>query len=98
MLIVARLAGAATPVRAQPQQSEDGAESLVRHYGPYKVRVEAALILGRLRQARSVPALIVGLNDQHPAVRASSARSLGLIGAPDARDPLLAALHDPVPT
>jgi len=87
---------AAAPARAQEPRIDDVEESLV-HDSSYKVRVEAALILGKLRQQRSVPALVAGLRDGHPAVRASSARSLGLIGAPIARDALAAALHDPVP-
>ena len=56
------------------------------------------MILGKLRQQRSVPALIAAARDSHPAVRASSVRSLGLIGAPAGRDAVVAALHDPVPT
>ena len=68
------------------------------HDSSYKVRVEAALILGRLRQQRSVPALILAARDGHPAVRASAVRSLGLIGAPAGRDAVVTAMRDPVPT
>src|SRR5262245_4116078 len=91
------LSAAAASARAQAPQIEDVEESLV-HDPSYKVRVEAALILGRLRQQRSIPALVVAARDTHPAVRGSSVRALGLIGAPTARDTVLAALHDPVPS
>jgi hypothetical protein len=83
------------PARAEAPLIEDVEESLVRDPS-YKVRVEAALILGKLRQHRSVPALMLAAKDGHPAVRASSVRALGLIGAPTARDTVVAALHDPV--
>ncbi len=72
---------------------EDVEQSLGRDRS-YKVRVDAALVLGRLRQDRSVPALIGALRDGHPAVRATAARSLGLIGNPDARGPLTRAMQD----
>jgi HEAT repeat protein len=97
VVLLLLLSVAAAPARAQAPQIEDVEESLVRDPS-YKVRVEAALILGRLRQHRSVPALVAGTKDTHPAVRASSVRSLGLVGAPIARDAVIAALHDPVPT
>src|SRR5215471_17245719 len=90
------LAGGA-PARAQGPQIEDVEDSLL-HDPSFKVRVEAALVLGKLREQRSVPVLIAAARDPHPAVRASSVRSLGLIGAPAARDTVTAALRDPVPT
>ena len=94
---LATLALTAASARAQTAQIEDVEESLIRDPS-YKVRVEAALILGKLRQQRSVPALIAAARDSNPAVRASSVRALGLIGAPAGRDTVVAALHDPVPT
>jgi hypothetical protein len=60
----------------------------------YKVRVEAALVLGRLHQIRSIPVLISALRDASPAVRATAARSLGLLGSPLGRDAVVAAQHD----
>jgi len=72
---------------------EDVEQSLVQDRS-YKVRVEAALILGRLKDARSVPALISALRDSHPAVRATAAQALGRIGDPSAREPLLRAHQD----
>jgi hypothetical protein len=100
LLHVAMLSVGAVPARAQAPRIDDVEESLV-HDSSYKVRVEAALVLGKLRQTRSVPVLIAAARDPHPAVRASAVHSLGLFGAPagrDARDAVMAALHDPVHT
>src|SRR4051812_37169167 len=59
------LALAAGPASAQPPRIEDVEDSLL-HDPSYKVRVEAALILGKLREQRSVPALIAAAHDGHP--------------------------------
>jgi hypothetical protein len=86
----------AMSVRADAQteaQVQDVEESLA-HDSSYKIRVEAALVLGRLHQVRSIPVLTDALRDPSPAVRASAARSLGLIGSPLARDAVVAAQHD----
>ena len=91
------LAITGAPARAQAPRIDDVEESLV-HDPSYKVRVDAALILGKLHQERSLPALIAGARDAQPAVRAASVRALGLVGAPGGRDTVVAALHDPVPT
>jgi len=72
-------------------------EDALGHDRSYKVRVDAALVLGRLRESRSIPALIGALKDPNPTVRASAARSLGQIGSPIARDAVAKALLDPVP-
>src|SRR6266496_1728548 len=96
-MALALLAAAAVPAFAQAPQIQDVEDSLV-HDPSYKVRVDAALILGKLHQQHSLPALIVAAKDPHPAVRATAVRSLGLIGDPAGRDAVLAALHDPVPT
>ena len=96
-IAMALLAGAADPAFAQAPQIRDVEDSLV-HDPSYKVRVEAALILGKLHQQHSLPVLIVASKDPHPAVRATAVRSLGLIGDPGGRDAVLAALHDQSPT
>jgi HEAT repeat protein len=96
-MLGASLAITPAPARAEVPQIEDVEESLVRDPS-YKVRVDAALILAKLRQQRSLPALIAGTKDGHPAVRAASVRALGLTGGPGAREAVVPALHDPTHT
>jgi hypothetical protein len=95
MLVAGQVAAGARPVRAAPRIDE--VEEALGHDRSYKVRVEAALILGRLRQTRSIPALIGALKDSNPAVRASAAQALGAIGSPIARDAVAKAAADPAP-
>jgi hypothetical protein len=86
-----------TAVRAAREvKIEDVEESLARD-SSFKVRVGAALILGRLHQVRSVPALVGALRDPEPGVRATAAESLGEIGSILPREALVAALNDPEP-
>lgn len=47
----------------------------------YKVRVQAALLLGKLGDKAAAPALIAALSDENKMVRAIAAQSLGAIGA-----------------
>jgi hypothetical protein len=83
-------------VQAGHPRIEDVEDSLA-HDRSFKVRVDAALVLGRLRQTRSIPALIGALRDPNAAVRASAAQALGMIGSPVARDAVLKASQDPSP-
>jgi hypothetical protein len=95
LLVAGAVAAAPRPVRASARIEE--VEDALAHDRSYKVRVDAALVLGRLRQTRSIPALIGALKDKDAAVRASAAQSLGRIGSPIARDALAKVLGDPVP-
>lgn len=88
--------GGSSPFAVNGASIGEVEDSLV-HDGSYKVRVHAALVLGRLRQPRSVPALLAAVRDAHPAVRATAARSLGLIGGAGAREAVTAATRDPSP-
>jgi hypothetical protein len=64
----------------------------------YKVRVQAALVLGKLGDAGAVSCLSRGLADQNRTVRAMSAQALGQIGDAGAADSLRAlAKRDPDP-
>ena len=54
----------------------------------YKVRVQAALVLGKLGDARAVQPLIKALGDQNKSVRGIAASALGQLGDPVAVDPL----------
>ena len=84
--------------RARDVRIEDVEQSLLRDPS-YRVRVGAALVLGRLRKPHSVPFLIRALgNDANPAVRASAATSLGQIRDPAAHDALVRAQQDASPT
>lgn len=61
-----------------------------------KVRVQAALVLGRAGDARATPFLIRAMTDDVSAtVRAMAAQSLGAVGDERARAPLEAAEGDP---
>jgi hypothetical protein len=62
-----------------------------------KVRVQAALVLGRTHDPRAVPFLVKALADPRPTVRAMAAKALGDIGDPSARVPLEVATHDDAP-
>jgi hypothetical protein len=62
----------------------------------YKVRVQAALVLGKLGDAKAVPCLLRALGDQNKTVRAMSAQALGQIGDGSAVDALKTLLkQDP---
>jgi len=62
----------------------------------YKVRVQAALVLGKLGDAKAVACLTRALADQNKTVRAMSAQALGQIGDASALDSLRTLLkQDP---
>jgi hypothetical protein len=96
-LLVAGLVGTANARSVRAAAHIEDVEDALAHDRSYKVRVDAALVLGRLRQTRSIPALIGALRDPNPAVRANAARSLGRIGSPIARDAVAKSLVDPAP-
>jgi hypothetical protein len=82
--------GAAAWAGGRPR-IEDIEQSLARDPS-YRVRVSAALVLGKLGEPRSVPALLAALHDGHPAVRATAAASLGKISDPTSAGEVRAAL------
>ncbi len=61
----------------------------------YKVRVQAAVILGKIHDPRSGPALITALSDANESVRGVAATSLGRLGDRAAADALQRATNDP---
>ncbi|MFQ5664639.1 MAG: HEAT repeat domain-containing protein, partial [Terriglobia bacterium] len=67
------------------------AELIARRSGLERAR--AALLLGRLRQPRTVRLLAGLLDDSSADVRLAAVRALGLIGTTAAAEPLLALLH-----
>jgi hypothetical protein len=54
----------------------------------YKVRVQAALVLGKLGDTSAVPSLIRALADQNSTVRGIAASALGQLGDGSASEPL----------
>jgi hypothetical protein len=95
-LLVA-LAMPPTAASARPAPRIEDVEQSLLYDPSYKVRVDAALVLGRLRQQRSVTPLIAALQDSQPAVRASAVRALGFIPTPGSREAVMASLRDPAP-
>lgn len=87
--LAAALAAAPLAVRAAAPQvkPEELCKALVEDAN-YKVRVQAALVLGRLGDKSAVPSLIKALSDTNKTVRAISAQALGQLGAPVAADAL----------
>jgi HEAT repeat protein len=60
----------------------------------YKVRVQAALVLGKLGDRRAVPALTQALHDENETVRGVAASALGQLGEEGARAALEEARGD----
>ena len=60
----------------------------------YKVRAQAAIVLGNLNDPRGVPLLLGALRDREAAVRIVAASSLGKLGDPSALDGLRASMAD----
>lgn len=85
-LLVAVLALAALPAGAAGKV-EELSKALVED-ASYKVRVQAALLLGKLGDKAAVPALTRALGDENKTVRAISAQALGQLGDGGAREAL----------
>ena len=66
---------------------------LVRHADPH-VRKFIVDILGKVNDARAIPALMAALQDRDPNVRGSAAEALGKLGAREAVPQLLRLLDD----
>ena len=87
-LVVALLLFAAA--RASADRIDDLTRALMQDPS-YKVRVQAALVLGKLNDKRAVPALIQALHDENETVRGVAATSLGRIGDKAAANALMVA-------
>jgi hypothetical protein len=86
--LVLALAGAgAARAAAPPAKVEELCRALLEDAN-YKVRVQAAIVLGRLGEPGTVPSLIKALGDANKTVRAIAAQALGQIGDAAAGDPL----------
>jgi hypothetical protein len=77
---------AAAPRAAAPREGFETAVSALRGDRSEKVRVQAALVLGRTGHDRALDPLLWALaEDGSPAVRATAARALADLGQPDPR-------------
>jgi hypothetical protein len=75
-------------VRASADKVDDLSRSLIQDPS-YKVRVQAALSLGKARDARAVHALMQALHDENETVRGVAATSLGRVGDKTAANALM---------
>jgi hypothetical protein len=81
--------------RADADKIDDLTRALMQD-SSYKVRVQAALVLGKLGDKRAVPALIQALRDENETVRGVAATSLGRMGDRSAAAALMVAVsNDP---
>jgi len=88
ILVIALLA---TPARAD---KVDDLSRMLATDPSYKVRVQAALVLGKLGDKRAVPALVKALKDSNATVRTVSCGALGRLGDSSAVGPLKEAAKD----
>jgi hypothetical protein len=89
VLLLCVFLGALTLARAAaPDAKLEELTRAVVEDSNYKVRVQAALVLGKLADPRAVPALIRALGDQNKTVRGIAAAALGQLGDPAAAEPL----------
>jgi HEAT repeat protein len=73
-----------TNVRISPAQDAQSAAADLAHAGDFRVRVSAALLLGKSRPEGARLMLEHALDDTHPAVRTAAAAALGVVGDPQA--------------
>jgi hypothetical protein len=88
MLLAARAAAIPPP---PPGKVEELCKALLEDTN-YKVRVQAALVLGRLGDSKAVGPLTTALTDANKTVRAIAAQALGQIADGAALEPLRALL------
>ena len=89
VLLCLTTAFAERPVALAASKTNDVCRTLTEDTN-YKVRVQAALVLGKLGDASAVGCLSRALTDQNKTVRAMAAQALGQIGDPTAADVLRA--------
>jgi len=77
----------ALPVAAADVQIDDLVKAVTEDSN-YKIRVQAALVLGKLADPRATRALIKALADTNKTVRGIAAQALGQVGDAIAIDPL----------
>ena len=80
-VVLVALLSLGVPLTVAADARTDRLVDLLRNSGNYRVRVQSAQSLGRIRDLETAPALITALEDRHPAVRAAAAQALGRLGA-----------------
>jgi hypothetical protein len=85
LVLTAAAAHAASPDAAKVDEL---CRAVVDTSSNYKVRVQAALVLGKLGDAKAVQPLIKALGDENRTVRGIAASALGQLGDQAALDPL----------
>lgn len=90
-LVLFVAAGVPAQASAPPGKVDELCKALLDDAN-YKVRVQAALVLGRLGDPSAVPALVKALGDSNKTVRAIAAQALGQVADPAAGEPLRALL------
>jgi hypothetical protein len=86
-LVLATLGLPPSARAADSAKIEELAKAVVED-GNYKVRVQAALVLGKLADTRAVQPLVKALGDVNKTVRAMAAQALGQLGDASAVEPL----------
>ena len=84
------VAAAPRAATATPSGRVEAACRTLTEDANFKVRVQAALVLGKLGDAGAVPCLSRALGDQNRTVRAMAAQAMGQLGDVAALDPLRA--------
>jgi hypothetical protein len=92
LALVGALAGPAAS-RARADRIDDLAHTLESDPS-WRVRLQAVAVMGKLGDARAVPALIRALNDSNETVRGLSAQVLGDMGGPSALSALERSRRD----
>jgi hypothetical protein len=87
-LVLVLAAATAHAGSADTAKVEELCRAVVDNSSNYKVRVQAALVLGKLGDTRAVQPLIKALGDENRTVRGIAASALGQLGDPAAVDPL----------
>ena len=90
------VAAVMTLLGSSPLMAETRSDRLIQklEQGSLRVRLQAVLLLGEIRDPQSMPALTKLLGDPQPVLRAAGAAALGKMGAAEAADALVQCLSD----
>jgi len=79
LVLVLGMLSASPSARAEQARFDEICRALADD-GNYKVRLQAAIVLGKLRDQRALPCLTQALSDSNKTVRAMAANALGQVG------------------